>query len=120
MSAEVAAAAAHVAMRPIHAANIGHQMLLKLGWTGGGLGAAEQGIVEPIPVALKNNKRGLGANTGEHDTAAEHAVSGHVRPKNSSTNPRIALVAAAAAAAAVSRGRGPRTAARKGSARGGK
>ena len=29
-------------------ANVGHQLLKKMGWEGAGLGAAEQGIQDPI------------------------------------------------------------------------
>ena len=29
-------------------ANVGHQLLRKMGWEGAGLGAAEQGIQDPI------------------------------------------------------------------------
>ena len=60
VSAEVAAAAAHVATRPIHENNVGHRMLRALGWTGGGLGASGSGIVEPIAVTLKKGRAGLG------------------------------------------------------------
>jgi GT2 family glycosyltransferase len=60
VSAEVAATASHVATRPIHENNIGHRLLLKLGWNGGGLGANEQGIVEPIAVTVRKKGQALG------------------------------------------------------------
>ncbi|XP_055597472.1 NF-kappa-B-repressing factor-like [Uranotaenia lowii] len=41
--------------------NIGFQMLQKQGWTGGSLGASENGILEPIGVKKKTDKSGLGA-----------------------------------------------------------
>lgn len=34
--------------RRIGEANVGHQLLKKMGWEGAGLGAAEQGIQDPI------------------------------------------------------------------------
>ena len=38
-------------------------LLRALGWSpGGGLGASEQGIVEPIAVSLKKGRAGLGNN----------------------------------------------------------
>ena len=49
-----------IARKPIEEDNIGHKMLKKLGWDGGGLGANKQGIVEPIAVTIKNNKTGIG------------------------------------------------------------
>eukprot|EP01100_Stratorugosa_tubuloviscum_P013263 TRINITY_DN6558_c0_g1_i2.p1 TRINITY_DN6558_c0_g1~~TRINITY_DN6558_c0_g1_i2.p1 ORF type:complete len:116 (-),score=45.81 TRINITY_DN6558_c0_g1_i2:30-377(-) len=40
--------------------NIGNIMLRNLGWVGGSLGTTQEGIVDPIIVAIKNDKRGLG------------------------------------------------------------
>ncbi|KAL5761323.1 hypothetical protein ACOSP7_019839 [Xanthoceras sorbifolium] len=46
----------------IDSSNIGFKLLKKHGWKEGtGLGACEQGRLEPIRTCLKNNKRGLGA-----------------------------------------------------------
>eukprot|EP00899_Mesostigma_viride_P000313 jgi/Mesvir1/10282/Mv07826-RA.1 len=40
--------------------NIGHRLLLKMGWGGGGLGRRGDGIREPIRVDLKGERLGLG------------------------------------------------------------
>lgn len=45
---------------PIETENIGNQMLRKMGWIGGSLGSAGDGIVEPISVTIKLSRRGLG------------------------------------------------------------
>ncbi|XP_057777781.1 uncharacterized protein LOC130996291 [Salvia miltiorrhiza] len=50
------------ASTPIDSSNIGFQLLKKQGWKEGtGLGASEQGRLEPIATIVKKNKRGLGA-----------------------------------------------------------
>ncbi|XP_050373853.1 uncharacterized protein LOC126791440 [Argentina anserina] len=47
----------------INSSNIGFQLLKKHGWTEGtGLGASEQGRLEPVQAYLKESKRGLGAD----------------------------------------------------------
>ncbi|KAL5226209.1 hypothetical protein ABZP36_012848 [Zizania latifolia] len=49
-------------MAAIGSANVGFQLLKKSGWKEGtGLGAQEQGRLEPVETRVKNNKRGLGA-----------------------------------------------------------
>ena len=45
---------------PISDSNVGHQLLQKMGWVGGGLGANEQGITNPIPAYYKQKRTGLG------------------------------------------------------------
>lgn len=46
---------------PIGEQNLGSQMLRKMGWEeGSGLGAQGQGGVQPVPISLKHNRRGLG------------------------------------------------------------
>uniref|UniRef100_A0A8W7PTB3 G-patch domain-containing protein n=1 Tax=Anopheles coluzzii TaxID=1518534 RepID=A0A8W7PTB3_ANOCL len=40
--------------------NIGYRMLQKLGWTGGPLGHKQTGILNPIEVPAKHDRRGLG------------------------------------------------------------
>ncbi|KAK3156801.1 hypothetical protein QOZ80_2AG0112120 [Eleusine coracana subsp. coracana] len=49
-------------MAAIGSSNIGFQLLKKSGWKEGtGLGAQEQGRLEPVETRVKNNKRGLGS-----------------------------------------------------------
>jgi len=46
---------------PITEDNIGNRLLRSMGWSpGSGLGANEQGIIEPLNAILKHNKLGLG------------------------------------------------------------
>eukprot|EP01099_Mayorella_cantabrigiensis_P004367 TRINITY_DN3275_c0_g1_i4.p1 TRINITY_DN3275_c0_g1~~TRINITY_DN3275_c0_g1_i4.p1 ORF type:complete len:472 (+),score=128.98 TRINITY_DN3275_c0_g1_i4:122-1417(+) len=40
--------------------NAGYQILLSMGWQGGGLGVNETGIQGPVPVFVKLDRRGLG------------------------------------------------------------
>lgn len=63
----------------IDSSNIGFRLLKKHGWKEGtGLGASQQGRLEPIKTYLKNNKRGLGADKitktakSPNDTAASN------------------------------------------------
>lgn len=50
-------------MAPIHSSNIGYQLLQKHGWKEGtGLGASEQGRLDPIEAIGNQSKRGLGAD----------------------------------------------------------
>ncbi|RZC71572.1 hypothetical protein C5167_034746 [Papaver somniferum] len=50
----------------INSTNIGFQLLKKSGWKEGtGLGASEQGRLDPIYVHVKNDKAGLGGDTIE-------------------------------------------------------
>lgn len=42
---------------------IGAKMMAKMGWSGGGLGAKEQGIVQTIQLQEQINTRGLGASS---------------------------------------------------------
>ncbi|KAM0854928.1 hypothetical protein ACQ4PT_050106 [Festuca glaucescens] len=49
-------------MSSIDSSNVGFQLLKKSGWKEGtGLGAQEQGRLEPVETRVKNNKRGLGS-----------------------------------------------------------
>ena len=41
----------------IDSSNKGHQMLQKMGWSAGGLGAAGQGIAEPIHAGAVRDKQ---------------------------------------------------------------
>jgi len=46
--------------KPIHQSNVGNKLLRTLGWSGGGLGKDENGIVAPISMRIKTDKCGLG------------------------------------------------------------
>ncbi|CAH2315005.1 NF-kappa-B-repressing factor [Pelobates cultripes] len=46
--------------------NIGNQLLRKMGWTGGGLGKAGEGIAEPISVTEQFHREGLGLVSNKH------------------------------------------------------
>ncbi|KAJ4890955.1 D111/G-patch domain-containing protein [Raphanus sativus] len=61
----------------IDSSNIGFKLLKKQGWKEGtGLGISQQGILVPLHIQLKNNKRGLGAeNTTKRKEAAKpHSI----------------------------------------------
>ncbi|XP_016466183.1 G-patch domain-containing protein C1486.03-like [Nicotiana tabacum] len=74
MSTSYAATCASLTSIPIHSSNLGFKLLKKYGWREGtGLGIAEQGRLEPVPVYIKKNKRGLGAEKSKK--AAEHLKS---------------------------------------------
>lgn len=45
--------------------NIGYKIMRKLGWTGGGLGSAQSGQKNPVDYLIKNNRRGLGNESGD-------------------------------------------------------
>lgn len=47
---------------PIGNDNYGRQMLMKMGWTSGGLGQEGTGIEEPIQIHIKRDNKGIGAN----------------------------------------------------------
>ena len=48
-------------VKPISQTNLGHKMLMTMGWSPGqGLGAGE-GLVEPVQVKYKSERRGLGS-----------------------------------------------------------
>ncbi|BDA47025.1 hypothetical protein COCOBI_09-4800 [Coccomyxa sp. Obi] len=44
---------------------IGFELLAKAGWTGGGLGAQEQGITTPLPAWHQKGRRGIGSAQGK-------------------------------------------------------
>lgn len=46
--------------RPIDETNVGNKLLRSMGWTGGGLGARNQGIENPIDAYVRADRRGLG------------------------------------------------------------
>lgn len=50
----------------LDANNIGYKMMVKMGWTGGGLGRHDQkGSEDPVGFLVKNNRRGLGNTSGD-------------------------------------------------------
>uniref|UniRef100_A0A182XM06 G-patch domain-containing protein n=1 Tax=Anopheles quadriannulatus TaxID=34691 RepID=A0A182XM06_ANOQN len=53
------------ASNKLDAGNIGFQLLAKLGWSGAGLGARGDGIVNPISVEQKVGRQGLGGDSSE-------------------------------------------------------
>ncbi|KNC47535.1 uncharacterized protein AMSG_02557 [Thecamonas trahens ATCC 50062] len=57
---------------PIPPSNIGHRMLRSLGWDGGQLGSSQvaNGLLEPVPVFLKNDRQGLGFASPEPSPAS--------------------------------------------------
>lgn len=40
--------------------NVGHRLLVGMGWSGGGLGREGEGIVEPLQAFLRHSRAGLG------------------------------------------------------------
>ncbi|KAK9918590.1 hypothetical protein WJX75_005185 [Coccomyxa subellipsoidea] len=62
---------------------IGYALLAKAGWTGGGLGAQEQGITTPLPAWHQKGRRGIGAASGQPPkpvSSAVAAVPGQAQP----------------------------------------
>uniref|UniRef100_A0A182PEK9 G-patch domain-containing protein n=1 Tax=Anopheles epiroticus TaxID=199890 RepID=A0A182PEK9_9DIPT len=57
--------------------NIGYRMLQKLGWTGGPLGYKQSGILNPIEVAAKHDRRGLGCTKGKKKKQMENVDASH-------------------------------------------
>ncbi|KAG0090478.1 Angiogenic factor with G patch and FHA domains 1 [Podila epicladia] len=56
---------------PVAPSNKGHAMLSKMGWKAGtGLGAARQGMVEPVQLVVADNKAGVGSATLQHQGVA--------------------------------------------------
>ncbi|XP_050077890.1 uncharacterized protein LOC126564816 [Anopheles maculipalpis] len=53
--------ASHQPVSCIEQHNIGYRLLQKLGWSGGGLGSKQTGILHPIEVCFKHDRRGLGS-----------------------------------------------------------
>ncbi|KAI7816874.1 hypothetical protein BC939DRAFT_497086 [Gamsiella multidivaricata] len=61
---------------PVAKTNKGHAMLSKMGWKAGmGLGAAGQGVVEPVQLMVTENKAGLGSGALQTQGAAAAASS---------------------------------------------
>ncbi|RDD44991.1 G patch domain-containing protein 2 [Trichoplax sp. H2] len=50
-----------IAPSPISSTNVGNRMLREMGWTPGTcLGTKDSGIIEPIKISVKNDKKGIG------------------------------------------------------------
>jgi hypothetical protein len=49
--------------------NKGHQLLTMMGWAGGGLGAAGEGLATPLTVDMRSGRKGLG-----HDSKSVSAI----------------------------------------------
>ncbi|KAF8924995.1 Angiogenic factor with G patch and FHA domains 1 [Dissophora ornata] len=61
---------------PVAKTNKGHAMLSKMGWKAGtGLGAARQGVVEPVQLMVSDRKAGLGSGALKSQGAAAVASS---------------------------------------------
>lgn len=58
--------AAPVAEEGIPASNVGHKLLQKLGWRGGGLGKDEHGRTEPVEAKQRATRAGLGIDLTDY------------------------------------------------------
>lgn len=83
-------------MASIGSSNIGFQLLKKSGWKEGtGLGAQEQGRLEPVETRVKNNKRGLGSKEPKPKPLVEDEVEkAPKRPKQDTMSTKKAKLAA--------------------------
>ncbi|XP_062205372.1 uncharacterized protein LOC133907365 isoform X1 [Phragmites australis] len=83
-------------MAAIGSSNIGFQLLKKSGWKEGtGLGAQEQGRLEPVETRLKNNKRGLGSKEPKLKPKVEDDVEKDLKkPKQDMPSKKRAKLAA--------------------------
>uniref|UniRef100_A0A452YLD5 G-patch domain-containing protein n=3 Tax=Triticinae TaxID=1648030 RepID=A0A452YLD5_AEGTS len=84
------------AMSSIGSSNIGFQLLKKSGWKEGtGLGAQEQGRLEPVETRVKNNKRGLGSKEPKPKPKVEDDVetAPSRRPKDAPVTKKAKLAA---------------------------
>jgi hypothetical protein len=46
--------------KPLDEKNIGNKLMRAMGWSGGGLGAKSEGIVDPVAAVYRKKKTGLG------------------------------------------------------------
>lgn len=82
------------AMSSIGSSNIGFQLLKKSGWKEGtGLGAQEQGRLEPVETRVKNNKRGLGSKEPKPKAEDDVETAPSKRPKNPPSTKKAKLAA---------------------------
>ncbi|NP_001399035.1 uncharacterized protein LOC100282370 isoform 2 [Zea mays] len=82
-------------MASIGSSNIGFQLLKKSGWKEGtGLGAQEQGRLEPVETRVKNNKRGIGSKEPKPQPKVEDDIETHPqKPKEMQSKKRAKLAA---------------------------
>ncbi|KAE8783927.1 G patch domain-containing protein 11 [Hordeum vulgare] len=81
-------------MSSIGSSNIGFQLLKKSGWKEGtGLGAQEQGRLEPVETRVKNNKRGLGSKEPKPKAEDDVETAPSKRPKNPPSTKKAKLAA---------------------------
>ncbi|CAL4934116.1 unnamed protein product [Urochloa decumbens] len=77
------------AMAAIGSSNIGFQLLKKSGWKEGtGLGAQEQGRLEPVETRVKNNKRGIGSKEPKPKPKVEDDVEKDPKKPKQDTKPK--------------------------------
>ena len=48
---------------PIPAETVGHRLLQKMGWSGGGLGSDGRGMADPVDIVMRAKGAGLGLGT---------------------------------------------------------
>ncbi|KAJ8027325.1 NF-kappa-B-repressing factor [Holothuria leucospilota] len=53
--------------KEISESNVGHKLLQKMGWSGGGLGKDGQGRKNPVPVEQRPNRAGLGIDLTQYE-----------------------------------------------------
>ncbi|CAN6310641.1 unnamed protein product [Urochloa humidicola] len=76
-------------MAAIGSSNIGFQLLKKSGWKEGtGLGAQEQGRLEPVETRVKNNKRGIGSKEPKPKPKVEDDVEKDPEKPKQDTQPK--------------------------------
>ncbi|PWZ53590.1 G patch domain-containing protein 11 [Zea mays] len=83
-------------MASIGSSNIGFQLLKKSGWKEGtGLGAQEQGRLEPVETRVKNNKRGIGSKEPKPQPKVGDDIETHPqKPKQEMQSKKRAKLAA--------------------------
>ncbi|XP_053695903.1 NF-kappa-B-repressing factor-like [Sabethes cyaneus] len=67
--------------KKIDESNLGFKLLQKLGWSGGSLGAKNEGIVDPIKCQIKIGRKGLGVNSTEQSDTMK---TGKINPRDNS------------------------------------
>ncbi|CAN6282641.1 unnamed protein product [Urochloa humidicola] len=76
-------------MAAIGSSNIGFQLLKKSGWKEGtGLGAQEQGRLEPVETRVKNNKRGIGSKEPKPKPKVDDDVEKDPKKPKQDTQPK--------------------------------